>query len=204
MPEDGPDHAPSPDETLHRVQAAALGPWLTPPRGRSDAEGPLEVLEVGVAGSRWASSFDPTKTRFAGIGIREDPTGGACPDSPEMRFDLLGSELLLPYDNERFDLVFSVNLLHQHPTTAKLALLSEMCRVTRPGGRLLLLDTFVFAKRSEGDGVYPASAEQFEALILAAMAEWVVLEHAESLRYPGENLRRGGLISLTKLGVPES
>jgi hypothetical protein len=29
----------------------------------------------------------------------------------------------------------------------------------------------------------------------------VVLEHVESLRYPGEELRRGGLISLLRLGV---
>lgn len=201
MPED-PEHAPGPDETLYRVRAAALEPWLTPPRGKSDAEGPLYILGVGIAEGRWASSFDPAKTRFVGIGADENLVGAVRAEFPGLRIDLLGSDLLLPYDNESFDLVFSVNVMHRHPPTAKMTILSEMCRVTCPGGRLLFLDTFVFAKHSEGDAVYPTSVKEFVNLILEAMAEWVVLEHAESLQYPGEDLRRGGLISLIRLGVP--
>jgi len=45
------------------------------------------------------------------------------------------------------------------------------------------------------------SVTEFEDLILDATAGQVVLEHMEALKYPGEDLYRGGLISLLRLGV---
>jgi hypothetical protein len=83
-------------------------------------------------------------------------------------------------------------------------LLSEMWRATRPGGRLLFLENFVFAKRLEEPVVHPMSVREFEDLILEATAGQVVLEHVESLRYPGEDLHRGAVISLLRLGVPRT
>jgi tRNA A-37 threonylcarbamoyl transferase component Bud32 len=46
------------------------------------------------------------------------------------------------------------------------------------------------------------SVTEFVNLILDATVGRVVLEHAESLRYPHEDLFTGGLISLLRLGVP--
>jgi hypothetical protein len=48
------------------------------------------------------------------------------------------------------------------------------------------------------------SVAEFEDLILDATARRVVLEHIESLRYPDEDLRRGGLVSLLRLGAPKA
>jgi hypothetical protein len=186
-------------KVLHRVQAAALEPRFSAARGDRDAGAPLDVLGVGAG--RWASSFDPAKTRFVGIDAREDLLGTARADFPEGRFDLLGSSLLFPYEDESFDLVFSVTVMHHNPAPAKRTLLSEMWRVTRPGGRLLFLEDFVFTSRLKAPATYPMSVTEFGDLILGATAGQVVLEHAESLRYPGEELRRGGLISLLRLGV---
>jgi hypothetical protein len=64
-----------------------------------------------------------------------------------------------------------------------------------------LLETFVFPRQREELVIYPMSVTEFVDLILDATAGRVVLEHVESLRYPGEDLRRGGLISLLRLGV---
>ena len=79
-----------------------------------------------------------------------------------------------------------------------------MWRVARPGGRLLFLENFVFERQPELPPTYPTSVTEFEGLILAATAGQVVLEHVESLRYPGEDLRRGGAISLLKLGASKA
>jgi ubiquinone/menaquinone biosynthesis C-methylase UbiE len=194
---DGIDHGLRFDKALHRVQAAALEPRFAAAGGK----GPLDVLEVGSGAGRWASSFDQTKTRFVGIDAREDLVETACANFPEGRFDHLGSDLLFPYEDECFDLVFSVTVMHRNPAPAKRTLLSEMWRVARPGARLVFLETFVFPGQPKEPVIYPMSVTAFADLILDATAGQVVLEHVESLRYPGEDLRRGGLISLLRLGV---
>ena len=65
----------------------------------------------------------------------------------------------------------------------------------------MFLEDFVLIRQPERPAVYPISVTQFEDLILDATAGQVILEHVESLRYPDENLHRGGLIALRKLGV---
>jgi ubiquinone/menaquinone biosynthesis C-methylase UbiE len=197
----GIDHVPRFNKVLHRVQVAALEPWFAAAGEKRDREVPLDVLEVGTGAGRWASSFDPMKTRFVGIDAREDLVATARANFPEGRFDHLGPDLLLPYEDASFDLVFSVTIMHRNPAPAKRTLLSEMWRVARPGARLLFLETFVFPGKPEEPATYPMSVTEFADLILDATAGQVVLEHVESLRYPGEELRRGGLISLLRLGV---
>ncbi len=68
----------------------------------------------------------------------------------------------------------------------------------------MFLENFVSPREPEEPVIYPMSVTEFVDLILDATAGQVVLEHAESLRYPGEDLRRGGLISLLRLGVSSS
>jgi ubiquinone/menaquinone biosynthesis C-methylase UbiE len=101
-------------------------------------------------------------------------------------------------------LVFGVTIMHHYPAPAKRTLLSEMWRVARPGGRLLFLENFVIERQPELPATYPTSVTEFEGLILAATAGQIVLEHVESLRYPGEDLRRGGAISLLRLGASKA
>jgi SAM-dependent methyltransferase len=201
LADDAIDHDPRSNKALHRVQAAALEPRFVAAGERHSRKVPLDVLEVGAGVGRWASSFDPTKVRFVGIDAREDLVETARANFPEGRFDHLGSDLLLPYEDESFDLVFSVTVMYRNPAPAKRTLLSEMWRVARPGARLLFLENFVFPGEAEEPSIYPMSVAEFADLILDATAGQVVLEHVESLRYPGEDLRRGGLISLLRLGV---
>jgi hypothetical protein len=40
-------------------------------------------------------------------------------------------------------------------------------------------------------------------LLLVATGWQVVMEHVESLRYPGEALTRGGVVAVSRLGVPK-
>ncbi len=192
------------DKAMHRVQAAVLEPHFAAVRGDRVESVPFDVLEVGVGAGRWASSFDLAKTRFVGVDISEGMVNAARANFPEGSFDLLGDDLRFPYDDESFDLVFSVTVMHHNPTPAKQALLSEMWRVTRPGGRLSFLEDFVVGKGSPGSTVYPMSVLKFVDLVLEATAGQVVLEHVESLRYPDDDMVRAGLISLSKLGVPKT
>ena len=197
------DRDPRLDKALHRVQAAALEPRFAAAQGKQATEVSLDVLEVGTGAGRWASSFDPTQARFIGIDAREDLLESARANFPEVRFDRLGPDLLFPYEDESFDLVFSVAVMHHNPAPAKRTMLSEMWRVCRPGGGILFLEDFVFTGEPEEPSLHPTSVTKFVDLLLEATAGQVVLDYAESLRYPGEELHTGGLISLLRLGVPK-
>jgi hypothetical protein len=68
----------------------------------------------------------------------------------------------------------------------------------------LFLEHFVVTRQREEPDTYPTSVEEFIDLILGATVGQVALEHVESLWYPGEDLRRDGLISLFRLGIPRT
>lgn len=192
------------NKAMHRVQASALEPQFAAARGNRAESVPFTVLEIGSGVGRWAASFDLTTTRFCGVDISEGMVHAARANFPGGRFDTIGEDLILPYDDESFDLTFSVTVMHHNPTQAKRALISEMWRVTRPGGRLMFQEDFVTGKRLAASTVYPMSVMKFVELLLAATSGQVVLEHVESLRYPHDDLVRGGLLSLSRLGVPKT
>jgi SAM-dependent methyltransferase len=197
-------HGPRFNKAMHRIQAAALYPQFAAARGTRVEEVPFDVLEVGVGVGRWAASFDLARTRFTGVDISEGMVEAARANFPRCRFDRIGDESALPYGDESFDLAFSVTVMHHNPTPTKLALISEMWRVTRPGGRLMFLEDFVGGGWSTTSTVYPMSVMKFVELLVEATAGQVVLEHVESVRYPHDDFTRGGLLSVSKLGVAKT
>ncbi len=192
------------NKAIHRVQAAALSPQFAAARGTQAEDAPFDVLEVGVGVGRWAASFDLAKTRFTGVDISEGMVEAARANFPQCRFDRLGEGSILPYGDESFDLAFSVTVMHHNPTPTKRALIAEMWRVTRPGGRLMFLEDFVSGGWSTTSTVYPMSVLEFVGLLVDATAGQVVLEHVESVRYQHDDFTRGGLLSVSKLGVAKT
>lgn len=196
-------HGPQFNKAMHRTQAAVLEPQFLAAQGERDESIQFEVLEVGAGVGRWAQSFGRPNTRFTGVDISADMVEAARANFPEGRFDHLGDDMILPYDDESFDLVFSVTVLHHNPTSTKLALISEMWRVARPGGRLLFLEDFVSGGLMDNSTVYPMSVTKFVDVLLEATNGQVLLEHVESLRYPHDAVVRGGALAVSKLGVPK-
>jgi SAM-dependent methyltransferase len=192
------------NKAIHRVQARALRPQFAAARGTQDEEVPFDVLEVGAGVGRWAASFDLAKTRFTGVDISEGMVEAARQNFPQCRFDRIGDGTVLPYGDESFDLSFSVTVMHHNPTPTKRALISEMWRVTRPGGRLMFLEDFVSGGWSTISTVYPMSVMKFVELLVEATAGQVVLEHVESVRYEHDDFTRGGLLSVSRLGVAKT
>ncbi len=191
-------------KAMHRAQAEVLGPRFAAARaGRADDD-PLDVLEVGTGVGRWAASFDPARTRFSGVDTSEGMIRAARANFPEHRFDQLGPDLLLPYEDGSFDLVFGVDVMQHNPPSVKETLLSEMWRVARPAGRLLFMEDFVPGEKTERSSIPFMSVLEFVDLLREVTVGQVVLEHVESLRYPQEDLSRGGVISLFRLGIPST
>ena len=196
-------HGPDFNKAMHRVQKAAIESQFAAARGARADDASFDVLEVGAGVGRWVPSFDPDKTRFFGADVSEGMVAAARDNFPEARFDHLGPDVLLPYEDESFDLVFSVTVMHHNPTPVKRTVLSEMWRVARPGGRLLFLEDFVAGSRTGKSTVYPMSVLKFVGLLLEATAGRVVLEHVESLRYPHDDVSRSGILAVSRLGTPQ-
>jgi SAM-dependent methyltransferase len=191
-------------KTVHRAQAGVLRPRFVAARGGRADDDPLDVLEVGTGIGRWAASFDPTTTRFTGVDVGEGVIRTARANFPQARFDQLGPDLLLPYEDESFDLVFGVTTMQHNPLSVRRTLLSEMWRVARPAGRLLFMEEFVPAEQAERPSIPFMSVSEYVDLILEVTSGQVVLEHVEALRYPHEDPFRGGVISLLRLGIPST
>ena len=192
------------NKAIHLAQASILEPQFVAAHGNRAESVPFDVLEVGTGVGRWAASFDLDSTRFVGVDISEGMVEAARANFPEGQFDLLNEDLILPYDDETFDLAFSVTVMHHNPTPAKRTLLSEMWRVTRPGGSLMFLEDFAVGEQSAKSTVYPMPVLGFIDLLLEATSGQVVMEHVESLQYPHDGFVRGGLLSLSRLGVPKT
>lgn len=195
------------EKAAHRAQRAVLGPQFAAAHGGRAEDVPFRVLEVGSEDGRRVSGFDPAGAEYHGLDGDEEAVLAARAEWPEARFGHLGPDLLFPHEDETFDLVFAVGLLGRHPDAGKRRLFSEMWRVARPGGRLLFLDDFVATgggdKRFGGRPGHVISVHAFVELLLVATDWQVVMEHVESLRYPDEVMTRGGLIAVSRLGVPK-
>ncbi len=163
----------------------------------------LDVLETSVGDGRWISSLDPSKMRYAGLAASEEELQTAWKNFPDHRFDPIGADARFPHRDESFDVVFGVDSLQNEPPEARRRLLSEMWRVARPGGRLVFIEDFVFERPKERKTT-PMTAPEFASLAMEAADNRVILDHMESLRYPGEDMTRGGVISLHRLGPSRS
>lgn len=190
------------NKAIHGVQAAALEPQLAAVRSARAEDLPLEVLEVGCGVGRWAASLGRLGARYTGLDVSEAMVGAAGENFPWARFEVLEDDLEFPFEDESFDLAFTVTVLHHNPTEIKRRLLSEMWRVVRPGGRLAFLEDFVGVRRSDDETVYPMSVSAFVELLVGVSGGEATLEHFESVKYPHDDFHRGGLMVVSRLGVP--
>ncbi|MGB3682862.1 MAG: class I SAM-dependent methyltransferase [Rubrobacteraceae bacterium] len=187
------------EKAAHRTEARALAPRIADLRQPRANEKPPDVLEVGAGDGRWPTTFSLSETRFSGVYTGEEPVEAAHRDFPEHTFSPMAKDYKIAQFDDTFDLSFSVNFIRVQPDSVRKALVSEMWRVTRPGGRMIFLEDFV-SGGLEGSGVSSLSVSGFVELVAEATAGRVMLDHVESLLYPGEDMVRGGLISLQKPG----
>ena len=191
-------------KAVHRAQATALEPQFIAARGERASGVAFDVLEVGAGEGRWVPSFDSLEARFVGAEADEGVLEAARRNfsvRADRRFDLVGRDLRLPYEDESFDLVFEASTMRRLPAARRWDLVREMWRVAKPGGRVTVLEQFV---AGGGAGVHTTSVMEFVDLLVDATAGRTTLEHVQSLRYPHEALVKNGLISVSKLAVPQA
>lgn len=98
------------------------------------------VLEIGCGIGRWAAYLqeDPAVC-YTGIDISPKMVEIAKRRIPSAAFFTMSADALT-FSDEQFDLVVSVTVLHHIPLTQQYKAVAEMCRVTKKGGYIILIE----------------------------------------------------------------
>jgi ubiquinone/menaquinone biosynthesis C-methylase UbiE len=84
----------------------------------------------------------------------------------------------LPFDDSRFDLVTSTVMLHHVPAAARLDVVREMARVTKPAGRVFIADFATPGSARHGLVRHRHGAAKLDAILeLLATAGLQVIDH---------------------------
>jgi SAM-dependent methyltransferase len=114
-------------ETADRVRRL-LGPFT----------GTERALDSGCGTGAFAFALAPYVGEVVGVDTRVEYLEAARERAPENARFVEGDAMALPFDYAAFDIAACVRMLH-HVHRPELAV-SELARVTRPGGRILIAD----------------------------------------------------------------
>ncbi len=93
----------------------------------------LNLLDVGCGTGTTDRHLAPRVRTLHGVDISEEMLAKAKHNIPKANFAWYDGEKL-PYDDETFDVVVAICVLHHVPVSKRFKVVSEMVRVTRPGG----------------------------------------------------------------------
>jgi tRNA (uracil-5-)-methyltransferase TRM9 len=97
-----------------------------------------KVLDLGCGNGRWYRVFKEKRVNYFGIDNSEKLIEIAKENFPEAKF-FVGDALNLPFQDNFFDRVYSIALLHHIPSEDfRIKVLKEVKRVLKPGGILIL------------------------------------------------------------------
>ena len=136
------------------------------------------LLDVGCGDKPYEHLFRPHVTEYLGI-EHEASFKATSASHAERGPDLLYDGRHLPFEDRSFDTVLSVQVLEHTPHPA--ALISEMARVLKDDGVLLLSAPFQFRLHEQPHDYYRFSPHGLRVLCLAAGLEVVEIHNQGSL-----------------------
>jgi ubiquinone/menaquinone biosynthesis C-methylase UbiE len=100
----------------------------------------IDVLDVGCGTGLQLAAYQAAGCRCSGIDMSPAMLAMARQRLGEQASLHLGDAALMPYPDGAFDLILATTALHEMPPQVRAAVLGEMKRVLRAGGRILLTD----------------------------------------------------------------
>jgi SAM-dependent methyltransferase len=98
------------------------------------------LLDVGCGVGRMHPLLAPFVARLAGTDVSELSLARAAAENPEVDYRPGTAGASLPWENGSFDATLAVCVLHHVPVLERDGLISEMSRVTRPGGLVIIIE----------------------------------------------------------------
>lgn len=107
-----------------------------------------KLLDLGCGNGRFFEFFKSKKVNYIGLDYSKDLIELARQKFPETKF-LVADAMNLPFENNFFDKVYTIAVLHHIPSKGlRLKFLREARRVLKPGG-LLVLTVWKFQEKKE-------------------------------------------------------
>jgi SAM-dependent methyltransferase len=98
-----------------------------------------DILDVGCGVGNFHSLLSPHFCTLTGVDISSLSIETAAARHPEVRYDSYDGSVL-PYEDARFDIVFTVCVMHHVPPAQWRQFANEMGRVLKPGGIALVFE----------------------------------------------------------------
>lgn len=161
-------------------------------------------LHVGVEDARFAPLAAGTRMELEVVAPDEDTAEAIRAEVPDYPVVVApGPEYApLPVEDETAHLSLTVGTFGGRPYPSRRALFTELFRVTRVGGEIALIETFVARPGAPERPTDPLPMSEFLELAFTASGGRLIVERLQSVRYPEETLRRGALLVMSKLGAP--
>jgi ubiquinone/menaquinone biosynthesis C-methylase UbiE len=103
----------------------------------------IKVLDIGCGAGRVYDFFKGYQVDYTGVDISKELIGIAKKSYPREKF-IVADATELPFQDNSFDLVFSIATIHHIPSKElRQKFIDEAYRVTKPGG-LVFIDTWYF------------------------------------------------------------
>lgn len=127
------------------------------------------VFEYGCGVGRWYPFFSQRGAHWCGIDISETMIALAHQYYGDIDAQILTSTTL-PFDDESFDLVYTVTVIHHNPYETQAKMASELERILRKNGHCLLFEGL--PQRNNSSNMFPRPVE-----------DWVQLGQSTGLTY---------------------
>jgi SAM-dependent methyltransferase len=157
---------------------------LGPPRG-------VRALDVGCGVGSTDTYLVGRLGELHGTDVSAEAVRRAADANPSVRYTVSGAASL-PYEDDQFDLAFAICVLHHVPQGERKRVASELCRVVRPGGLVVVFEhnplnplTRLAVGRCEFDGdAVLLTSRSTRTLLRGAGLE--PIEHRHVILFPSE------------------
>lgn len=146
------------NEIMDKIQRTCLSKLLKQIPDINDKK----VLEVGCGVGRWANLIISIGAEYIGVDISPEMVKIAKKNNPTGNFYVIDGECL-PFPDNCFDLVFSVTVLQHIPYNKKEKIIQEMCRITKKGGYIIIIEDICFKKQDKSFNLFPLSPDEWIA-----------------------------------------
>ena len=147
-------------------------------------QGEKRVLDLGCGVGRWIRDLTERFAHYEGVDISNAMLEIAREKHPQHRFSKL-ENMTVDIEDEFFDFVLSIAVLHHNSYDNQSKMLAEVNRVIRPGGELLMFEAIgqstdqsvaVFYPRSSADWIALAEQNGFEFVRKTGTAYYILAD----------------------------
>ncbi|NNC95428.1 MAG: methyltransferase domain-containing protein [Chitinophagales bacterium] len=143
------------NQIMDRVQSRILSNFI-----KNESFAGKEILELGCGVGRWVPFFRQFGLKYSGVDISKEMLEIVKEKYPDIDFSEYNPGDRLKYDDNHFDYIVSITVLHHNPQEDQKKIIKELSRILKPGGKIFIMESC----RSEYFTTFSNTEEEWEAM----------------------------------------